>query len=429
MARNAHQARKEKKQLRWRIAAFLVLHLLIGLHLLLWYVYDWQVIGAIDMQELFRNFIEKNVLTAGAVFFLALIGLTLIWGRLFCGWMCHIGQVYDLLAAFYARIGVKMRAFPLRLGPLMAFFVLVWYFLWEAVVHRSTTAEPPAVVDMGLTEPWELLPGWINGSITLGLVLFILPLFLGRRAFCRNLCPWGVVLGAVNRFSPLKVRRTGDCTMCGQCSSACPMDIDVSRVINVNFHVGELSCTNCLQCVASCPVDALSFSLPKKENRKQQKLPFLSPLPYPAWSLELGFWAMVLAVGLTYSELYGMGIFMAYTIGLLIARASIWAFQNVRKRGFASRLVPAVLSLLLVWGIVAKDGMAARDFQVGVGALRAGDLRAAQNHLERCDRLFWVTPDTLLLNLNQIYDRTGQFQKKKQNADRFNKRQRARGRL
>ncbi len=259
------------------------------------------------------------------------------------------------------------------------------------------------------------------------LVLFVLPLFLGRRAFCRNLCPWGVVLGAANRFSPLKVRRTGDCTMCGQCSSACPMDIDVSRVINIDHHVSTLSCTNCLQCVASCPTDALSFSSRGKENREKQNSPLLPPLPYPALPLELCFWVMVLAVGLTYSELYGFGIFLAYTVGLLIARASIWAFSL--RRGSWPKLLSALLSLLLVWGIVAKDGLAARDFQAGVDALRSDDLSAAQAHLERCDRLFWVTPDTLLLNLNQIYDRTGQFQKKKQNADRFNQRQRKRGRL
>ncbi|MDJ0840823.1 MAG: 4Fe-4S binding protein [Acidobacteriota bacterium] len=428
MASNTHVENKQRRQFRLRLAAFLVLHALIGLHLLAWYVWDWRVIGAIDMQELFRNWIEKNILTAGAVFFLFFLGTTMLWGRFFCGWLCHIGQVYDLSAVGFRKLGIKLRPFPLRFGPVVAGGILIYYFVLEAVQNRGQAGETPLVVDMGLTEPWELLPGWVNGTITLLVVLVALPLFLGPRAFCRNLCPWGVMLGAVNRWSAFKVRRTGDCTMCGACSTACPMDIDVSRDINTTLSVDRLDCTNCLQCVAACPKDALSFSPPGKTARYKQTEPFLPALQLPPLHHELFFWLMTCTVGFIYAELYGMGIFLAFCMGLLLARLS-WALgPRLRGRGVV-RATATGLLLLFLWGVVAKDGVAGHQYNAGLTAMADGRFDHAAAHFERSDRLFWVSPDFLLLNLNQVYLRTGQEEKRKENAARFNERQRQRGRL
>ena len=417
---------KEKRMLKRRVLAFVILHALIGLHLLLWYVFDWHLIGAIDMQELFRNLIEKNVLTIGALFFLVFIGAGLLWGRLFCGWLCHIGQAYDLLAALYRKWGLPLKAFPLRLGPLMALFILVWFFLWEAVAHRMEQIPQGLEVNMGLTEPWELLPGFWNGSLTLALVLLVLPMMLGPRTFCRNLCPWGVLLGMANRLSPLKVRRTGNCTMCGLCSPACPMDLDVSRLINTEFRVDSLRCTNCFQCVAACPENALSFALPRKENRRPQKRPLLKPLQWVSWPVEIVFWLLTLWVGLTYSELYGIGIFLAFTLGLIMAWCSYRVVVDFRRGPWLRRLAPALV-LLLLWGVVFKDGLAHHHYKKGGQAWDQGNFALAQHHYERCDALFWLNPDLLYFRLYRIYKGSGQETKRKQLYDRFERRRQGKG--
>jgi len=420
---------RKRRQLKRRIWAFAILHLLIAIHLVAWYLLDWRAIGAIDMQELFRNFIEKNVLTAGAVFFLGLIALTLLWGRIFCGWWCHIGQAYDLIAAGYRRLGIRMHGVPLRFGTWMAAFVLIWFFLREAVLHRVAGPNPELTVAMGEVAPWELLPGWVNGTITLAVVLFLLPVMFGPRPFCRYLCPWGVVLGAANRFSRYKVRRTGDCTMCGACSPACPMDIDVSRAINTgNLSVNALQCTNCMQCVAACPTEALSFEKPGRQNREKQRHPFLEGLAYPPLGIELVFWAMVLAVGLVYSELYGIGIFLAFCFGLVLARLTLLGVARFRS-GWSPRALATGLVLLLLWLGVGKDAVAKHQFRAGFEAMQAGEMRRARDHFERSDRLLWVTPDVLLLNLHRIYLVTGEDGKRERNAQRFDDRQRRRGRL
>jgi len=422
-------AQKQRRQLKRRVIAFVVLHVLILAHLAAWYLLDWRLIGAIDMQELFRNAIERNIWTAGALFFLALIALTLLWGRIFCGWWCHIGQAYDLIASGYRKLRVPMGSVPLRFGWVMASVVLIWFFLREAIAHRVSGPAAALSVELGATEPWELLPGWVNGTITLGVVLFALPILLGPRTFCRSLCPWGVVLGAANRVSRYKVRRTGDCTLCGACSPACPMDIDVSREINTgDLSVSRLTCTNCMQCVAACPTDALSFSPPGQRHQQGPNPPFPPGPPFPAIGVELLFWAMVCVVGFVYSELYGIGIFLAFSLGLVLARLTWVVIARLRKQR-ALPILGAATLLAIVWLGVAKDGVAKYCFASGFSALRAGDPSQARDYFETSDRLFWVTPDVLLLNLNRVYGATGEVEKQRRNAERFNERQRRRGRL
>ena len=428
MAVNQNQRLKEKRQLKWRLAAFLILHGLIALHLILWYGFGWHGLGAIDMQELFRNLIEKNVVTVGAVFFLALIALGLIWGRLFCGWMCHIGQVYDLLAALFEKLKWKWGSFPLRLGPLVALFILLWYYLREAVVHRMQAESLPLDLAWNITEPWELLPGWFNGTLTLVTVLVVMPLIFGRRTFCRNLCPWGVLLGLTNRFSPWKVRRTGNCTMCGECSTACPMDIDVSAMINTQYKVQSVSCTNCFQCVASCPTDALSFSLPSRENRRPKKRKLLEPLQFVSWPVELTFWFLTLCFGLIYDQLYGIGIFLAYSLGMVVSWSSMWLWGSLKRLPKAVWVAP-LLALSLIWLVVTKDGVANTHYYLANQAWNDGDFKAAQAHYETTDRLFWRTPNILLYRLYIIYKQTNQESKRKALYDRYERRRKAQGKI
>lgn len=412
---------KEQRMFRKRVIAFLVVHGIIALHLIAWYLLDWKVIGALEMQELFRNFIEKNVLTTGALFFLFFIVTGALWGRLFCGWMCHIGQTYDLLAVWFKKLRIPTNTFPLRFGGLMTWAILIWYFLWEAVVNRVRTPPNELETAWGATTPWELLPGWLNGTLTLGMVLLILPVILGRRAFCRTLCPWGALLGAANRISFLKIRRTGNCTMCGSCDLSCPMDVEVSREINTRFHVSSLACTNCMACTAACPTNALQFTTAGRENREPQKRPFLPKLPYPPLAAELAFWIMTGVVGYIYAELYGIGVFPAFTMGLILARLT-WMGASALRKNRTPRMLAPTLALILVWAVVARDGVADFHYDRGRAAFLKGNYPLAQHHYEKSDELLWETPNLLIYHLYIIYKNTGQEEKRQALYDRYDQR-------
>ncbi len=407
-----------KKLFNWKIVAFVTLHTLIALHLVLWYGFDRTVIGSINMQELFRQFIQKSVINAGVVFFLVFLLLGLFWGRFFCGWLCHIGQAYDLLAELFRKWKIKMRPFRLRFGWLAALSILGWYFIRPSVSNRISKPPEGITVDWSSTAPWELLPGWVLGTTTLVLVLLILPLILGKRAFCKTLCPWGILLGLTNPLGAWKIRKVGNCTQCGACSHSCPMDLDVSRMINTKFHVNHPGCTQCLECVASCSVSALGWSKRGAEERVsglEKVIPILEKVPLP---MELAFWAAVLVVGLSYSEIYGMGHLTAYSLGLVVA----WLTQTgIRAVSGLSRMrrTALILALLLMWSVVAKDGLAAYHYRRAEKAFVHNEYRVSQYHFEASDRLFWVSPTVLFMKLYIIYKNTGQTARQEWIRDRY----------
>jgi polyferredoxin len=80
--------------------------------------------------------------------------------------------------------------------------------------------------------------------IVLGVLLILGVLF--RNFWCRFLCPYGALMGAVSLISPFKIRRNKDtCVNCRKCTEACPMDIQVHNKNTV--HSPE--CIGCHDCV------------------------------------------------------------------------------------------------------------------------------------------------------------------------------------
>jgi polyferredoxin len=83
--------------------------------------------------------------------------------------------------------------------------------------------------------------------------------------WCRYLCPYGALMGAVSAASPLSIRRDANlCIDCGKCARACPAVLPVDRLVSIR----SAECTGCLECAAACPVaGALFLSTPLLRKR------------------------------------------------------------------------------------------------------------------------------------------------------------------
>jgi polyferredoxin len=87
--------------------------------------------------------------------------------------------------------------------------------------------------------------------------------------WCRYLCPYGALLGALSWLSIFKINRNrASCIDCEKCSKVCPAKIPV----HIKKTVFSDECHSCLHCVDVCPVkDTLYLSVTNKRGRLSRR--------------------------------------------------------------------------------------------------------------------------------------------------------------
>jgi cytochrome c oxidase accessory protein FixG len=175
--------------------------------------------------------------------------VTMLLGRVWCGWFCPQTTLTDLAEWFAARLGLqgKKGQNEKRLGKrlalhafylVLAFLVssnLLWYFI------------KPLDFFAGLAALELHYASWIC-LLTVAAVIY-LDLALIRRLMCSEFCPYGrfqTVLADKSTLAlhlpPAELRR---CIKCNSCVRACPMQIDIRDGYQVE-------CINCGRCLDAC---------------------------------------------------------------------------------------------------------------------------------------------------------------------------------
>lgn len=200
-----------------------------------------------------------DVHPAGFFIFLAIVGVSLSFGKAFCSWLCPVGFVSELVGDFGEKVWKKLfkRRFklprvidyPLRSVKylLLAFFAFAIFSMTETALSffLSDTYNIAADVKM-----YYFFANISRFSLIVIGVLFLLSVVI-RNFWCRYLCPYGALLGLVGFLSPNKIKRNAvSCIDCGLCAKACPSFIKVDKIKTVYSD----ECTSCLSCVDACPV-------------------------------------------------------------------------------------------------------------------------------------------------------------------------------
>lgn len=205
---------------------------------------------------------------AGLVIFIAAILMALLIKKSFCGWICPVGALSDVVW----KLGRKIfgRNFTMRRYadyPLRSLkYILMLFFIYIIVIKMPSFAilrflegDYYKVADIKMLY-------FFTKMTTLTLItlfmLFALSI-LFKNFWCRYLCPYGALLGLISFCSPFKItRNTNACIDCGKCAKNCPALLPVDKKIRIKSP----ECTGCLTCVSHCPAKgALDIAFIKKK--------------------------------------------------------------------------------------------------------------------------------------------------------------------
>jgi hypothetical protein len=191
----------------------------------------------------------RRIEPSALILFAALVLLTVLASRGFCGWICPFGSVQEWIGMLGRRI-LKKRFNPsgawdrylryLKYVILAIIVMLTWHT--GALVFR---AYDPFLAFFHLGNGLKEMP-WAYGIL---IVVLAGSLWI-ERFFCKYACPLGAVLGLLGRVGLTKIQRDpGDCKACNLCHKKCPAHIDFLSTTTIR----DPECNLCMICIADCP--------------------------------------------------------------------------------------------------------------------------------------------------------------------------------
>ena len=204
----------------------------------------------------------RRIALSSFVLFIGVTLVTMLTGRVFCGWICPLGAVNEFVSAGSRKVGIKQIKLPSAVDKYLRYLkyvilLLILYTTWKLGTLTFRVYDPWAA--------WmHLSGGWREFGY--GTAVLFATLFAGlfiERFWCRYLCPLGAALAFVSKFSLVKVYRDKSaCIDCGKCSAACPVGLTPDK----NIVQGNGECIACGKCYSACPVDGAMNSGYKSKN-------------------------------------------------------------------------------------------------------------------------------------------------------------------
>jgi len=186
------------------------------------------------MDEFFIVLIALIFLTFLIVF------ITVLFGRIWCGWVCPQTVLVDF-TRFLDRVqtgGIGYKILYYAATMLISTVVaadLIWYFVspHEFFSRLASAALGPVI-------------GWSWAILT---VVILLDLAFVRRRFCATVCPYARMQSVLFDRATLSIAfdtgRADECMDCRACVRVCPVGIDIRKG-------GSAACVGCAECVDKC---------------------------------------------------------------------------------------------------------------------------------------------------------------------------------
>jgi ferredoxin len=192
------------------------------------------------------------------VWFLGLIPLTYVFGKTWCGWVCHLGCLQEFL--------YRKNKFKFLQGK-RSQIIMKWlrYFFTILLVVQLITMHEYV---FNKFDPFRVIYNLGFGADTLSWILvglLILTSLFIHRPFCKAACPIGLVLGLVQRIPGASVIGSKEsCIGCASGYKSC--NYDAIKRVEEQFILDNTECISCGECFENCSKNGLQFRRKSKAN-------------------------------------------------------------------------------------------------------------------------------------------------------------------
>lgn len=166
--------------------------------------------------------------------------LSLVFGRIYCGWICPMNTLFRPITWIRKKLNLKPLKTPGFMNHRAIRFIFAALFFLVMLITKRMEVELP-------------LPAIITGFSLL------VVLFFEESLWHNSICPYGTIFSFTSRSAKKgMVIDEATCISCGKCQKVCPSNA-IDTLDTKKRRIRKPDCLVCHSCVEVCSAGAIKY--------------------------------------------------------------------------------------------------------------------------------------------------------------------------